>query len=234
VTVAKDTDEQSSVVLGVVVAPGLAEDVRARIAADLADDLRDSYGTVEWQAELAVDRLVVPPVPTTEILDAARRKLLDRDWDIAVIVTDLPLRRAGRPVSRHVSRTYGIAVVSLPALGAIHLRPRLRRTLLDLVGELVGDAAGTPDRSGRGRWRTDLLRELATDVEERPGGLRFLFVPDVLFSLSGCWRGWCGRTGRGSSPPDCTERSSQHSQPVPTVSSRLTSGRSRTPWAGRV
>jgi hypothetical protein len=44
---------------------------------------------------LAVDRLVVPPVPTTEIVDAARRKLLDQNWDLAVIVTDLPLPTVG-------------------------------------------------------------------------------------------------------------------------------------------
>jgi hypothetical protein len=94
-TAAKETDEQSSVVLGVVVAPGLAEDVTARIAGDLADDLDDAYGTVEWRTELAVDRLVVPPVPTTEIVDAARRKLLDQNWDLAVIVTDLPLPTVG-------------------------------------------------------------------------------------------------------------------------------------------
>jgi hypothetical protein len=49
----------------------------------------------------------------TEIIDAARRKLLDANWDLGVVVTDLPLRVGRRPVSRQVSPTHGIAVVSL-------------------------------------------------------------------------------------------------------------------------
>jgi hypothetical protein len=32
---------------------------------------------VDWRTELRVDRLVVPPAQTTEIIEAARQKLLD-------------------------------------------------------------------------------------------------------------------------------------------------------------
>ncbi len=170
-----------SVVLGVVVAPGLAEDVTAKIAADLADDLEASYGAVDWRTELHVDRLVQPPAPLTEIFDAARRRLLEDNWDLGVVVTDLPLRSGRRPLSRHISPTHGIAVVSLPALGAIHLRQRLRRTLLELVGELVGEDDRVPHSSGRlarlrRRWGSQALRELAVD---RPAG-GGLFTPGLL------------------------------------------------------
>jgi hypothetical protein len=134
-----------------------------------------------------VDRLVAPPAQTTEIIDAARRKLLDANWDLGVVVTDLPLRVGRRPVSRQVSPTHGIAVVSLPALGALHLAPRLRQTLLGLVGELVGDGGGHWSGDGalarlRRRWGRGVLQELATDTSDRPGALRFLFVAEVLAS----------------------------------------------------
>jgi hypothetical protein len=163
---------QPFIALGVIVAPGLARDVTAKIAGELADDLDALDLGVEWRTELAVDRLVAPPAPTTEIIEAARRKLLDQDWDLGIVVTDLPLRVGHRPVSRQVSPTHGIAVVSLPALGVLHLAPRLRRTLRELVGDLVGD----------GRWGRGVLQELATDIADRPGALRFLFVPEVLSS----------------------------------------------------
>lgn len=155
--------------LGVVVAPGLARDVTAGIAENLLDDLRARYADVNWRTELTVDRLVMPPVPTTELFAAARRKLLAADWDLAVVVTDLPLRLAGRAVQRHSNPTHGIAVVSLPALGPLHLRQRLRRAMLELVGELVGHGAGGQN----------VLRELGTDVVHRPG---LAFVPAVLLS----------------------------------------------------
>jgi hypothetical protein len=162
-------DGRRAIVLGVVVAPGLARDVTERITAELLDDLRDRYGSVEWRTDVAVDRLVVPPAPTTELLDAARRRLLDGDWDLAIAVTDLPLRVGRRAVPRHVSPTHGVGVVSLPALGAIHLGQRLRRTLLELVGELVGDGKGT-------RWGRGVLRELSN----RPAGAGLLYVPAVI------------------------------------------------------
>ena len=89
-------EERPCAVLGVIVAPGLAHEVTARIAAELLEDLRERYGSVDWRTELEVDRLVVPPAHLSEIFAAGRRKLLDSDWDLGVIVTDLPLNVGGR------------------------------------------------------------------------------------------------------------------------------------------
>lgn len=130
------------VVLGVIAAPGLAEDVMARIVSELDEDLRRSHEEVDWRTEFAVDRLGTPPVTTTELVDSARRELLARDWDAALVITDLPLRLGARPVQRHVSRTHSVALVSLPALGPLHLTRRLRRALHELVDELVGEDEG--------------------------------------------------------------------------------------------
>ena len=153
----------------------------------MAADLRSAYDDVAWETELAEDRLVVPPAPLTELVEAARNALLEADWNLGLVVTDLPLRVGGRPVSRHISPTHGIAVVSLPALGALHLAPRLRRTLLELVGELVGEGGGRWSGDGalarlKRRWGRGVLQELATDTVDRPGALRLLFVPEVLAS----------------------------------------------------
>ena len=175
------------VALGVLVAPGLAHEVTAKVVEDLLEDLRGRYPSVAWTAEVRVDRLVAPPAPLIEIVEAARRSLLEADWDLAVVVTDLPLKLDRRAVSRHLSPTHGVAVVSLPALGVIYLRPRLRRALLELVDELAGlrdgdESAGAngPLRRMRRRWELEALRELATDTDVRPGALRFLFVLEVI------------------------------------------------------
>jgi hypothetical protein len=172
--VTDENSSQPSVVLGVVVAPGFSHQLTERIADDLAEDLARTYSAVDWRTEFAVDRLVVPPSPTMEIFDAARQRLLDRDWDAAIVITDLPLHHGRRPVSRRVSPTHGVAVVSLPALGAFHLGPRLRRTLLRLVGDLVGEGDREHERRA--------LRELGTEPSQEPAGLRFLYVPALFFS----------------------------------------------------
>ena len=84
-------------------------------------------------------------------------------------------RRTGSPSSR------------LPGLGALHLAHRFRRTLLDLVGELVGDGRWQWSSDGalarlKRRWGSGVLQELAAETEDRPGAQRFLFVPEVLAS----------------------------------------------------
>jgi hypothetical protein len=63
----------------------------------------------------------------------------------------------------------------------------LRRTLIELVGELVGE--GGTQWSGDGAlarlkrsWGRGVLQELATDIVDRPGPRRLLFVPEVLAS----------------------------------------------------
>jgi hypothetical protein len=158
-----------------MVAPGLAHDVTSRIASELLEDLRARYDSVDWRTELQVDRLVVPPAALTEIFAAARRTLLEHGWDLGVVVTDLPLKVGGRPVSRQLSPTHGLAVLSLPALGAVHLRQRLRRTLVELIGELTG-------RGADDEWEDNVLRELVTDKAHRPGRPGVLYVPVLAAS----------------------------------------------------
>jgi hypothetical protein len=158
-------------VVGVVVAPRLEHDVGARLARDLVDGLGNRYPSVRWRADVRIDRLVTPPAADSAILDAARRALLAGRWDLGLVVTDLPLRRDGKVVERRTSRTHRIALVSLPALGAVHVRQRLQRTLLELVGELIGDV----DERG-------VLDELSRRVPDRPAGVSILFVPVVFFS----------------------------------------------------
>jgi hypothetical protein len=164
---------RSIVTLGVIVAPRLERDVPPELAEQLAEDLARRHPSVDWRVERVVDRLVEPPARVTEILEDARRHLLRSRWHLALVITDLPLRDAGRPVSRRASRTHRVAVVSLPALGPLHVRPRLRRALVELVDELLGRIDEEAD---------DVLREMTATNAERVPILRPLFVAAVLFS----------------------------------------------------
>jgi uncharacterized membrane protein len=66
-------------------------------------------------------------------------------------------------------------VISLPALGALHLRQRLRRALVELIGELTGGRSSDA-------WEESVLRELTTDTAGRPGGLGLLYAPALVAS----------------------------------------------------
>lgn len=157
--------------------PGLAEEAVAELAAGLAELLSERYPDVEWEVSYVRDELVAPPAHLTEVVDATRARLLDEGWELAVLVTELPLRLHRRPLLSHASPAHSVALVSLPAHGVLRVGPRLLDSIADAVSALVGDA---PKRDGRGRLvsrrrgATQRLVELATDPERAiPEGIAF-------------------------------------------------------------
>jgi hypothetical protein len=170
------------VTMGIVAAPALQDALIADWVRDLRRELGARHPDVQWRFRLVRDALVAPPAGDGEIVAAARRRLLDGDWDLVIVLTDLPLRVGRRPVVAHASPLHGVAVLSVPALGTVALRRRVRDALLRLVGVLLGEASD-PD-SGPGAERaqsariTRRLRELASEVDEHAHAV--LFTTRVL------------------------------------------------------
>ncbi|MET0993015.1 MAG: hypothetical protein ABWY20_02575, partial [Mycobacterium sp.] len=127
-------------VIGLILAPGTATEVASNLADDLRAELSVQLPTVHWRVLTVVDVLVDPPADDAALVAAARDRLLEEAWDLAVCLTDLPLRVHRRPVVAHASPLHGVAVVCLPALGAIGLRRRTRDMVVGLVGTLLGGA----------------------------------------------------------------------------------------------
>ena len=99
-----------------------------------------------------------PPATDAAIVDAARRLLLDRGWDVAVCLTDLPLHIHRRPVVAHANPVHNVAIVSVPALGAMGARHRIREGIVRLVERLIGsdrerEPKLTAGLGGRGGYR---------------------------------------------------------------------------------
>ncbi|MEA2272718.1 MAG: hypothetical protein QOI98_1426 [Solirubrobacteraceae bacterium] len=145
---------RTTVVLGLVAAPGLPADALPDLQEQLAERLAERYPGVDWEIALEVDPLVSPPAGILDLIEAGRRRLLASEWDMAVCITDLPLRVARRPVAHHASSTHKTGVVSLPALGPVAVQRRLLDTTLKLITDLIGE--------GDGERR--VLAELSSDV----------------------------------------------------------------------
>lgn len=139
--------------LGVVAAPGLPADIARQLSDDLRDELARLYPELVWELPVVSDALVAGPALTTEVIDAARRRLLDEDWELVVVLTDLPLRIAGRNVAGHASVTHGVIVLSLPAIGAVGVRRRVS----DAAARLIDSVLGHPETSLRLQRLEDLV-----------------------------------------------------------------------------
>jgi hypothetical protein len=167
--------------VGVLVAPGLSAGLVGRLVEDVTEELRGRHPRIRWRIETVVDGLVEPPAEDTEIVLAARNRLLGEAWDLAICLTDLPLRVARRPVVAHASPVHGVAVLSVPALGTIGLRRKAQDAVLRLLDALLGEgeAAGLrqAQAAARSRRLTRRLRELGHDAA---GGESIRFTARVL------------------------------------------------------
>jgi hypothetical protein len=160
--------------LGIVAAPGLPADMAPDMAADLAAELSQAYPEMTWRLPVIFDALVAPPALLPDLIDASRRKLLTEQWDMALCLTDLPLPTSGRTVAGHASVSHSVVVISVPAIGVVAVRRRLREAALRLI-------SGTLDGSAR----------------DASTGVRLRRLQDLADLGDGLSLGW--RSGRGGS-----------------------------------
>lgn len=133
------------------------------------------------------DGLVAPPAPTTELIDAAHQRLLREDWELALCLTDLPLRIGRRPAEGHASPTHRVAVLSLPALGPARPRRRALDAAIGLVSTVLGD-------HDTGQRLVDLAELADEDPTTGPAGLAALARGGNLRLLAGMV--WANRPWR--------------------------------------
>jgi len=131
------SERAGSVSLGLIPAPDIPEKIARELASQLPELLTNRVdGDVGWEVPVVVDPLTGTDREAPEILDECRERMLREGWDLAVCLTDLPVCRSGTLVAADMSAGRGVASLSLPALGAMRLRPRVRELTLQLAGEL--------------------------------------------------------------------------------------------------
>src|ERR1700743_3444259 len=165
---------QPEIVVGLLRSPGPAAGLTESLLPEIADRLPEQLPGVRWRLEFVSDRLVEPPTDLSELITAGRRMLLDRGWQLAVCVTDLPLQTARRPVIAHVSATHGVAVLSMPALGPVSVRKRTAETIVRLCGHILADLAPPADAAPPAQAVTRRMRELGGRTERGEHGVGFV------------------------------------------------------------
>jgi uncharacterized membrane protein len=144
------SSDRDELVLGLLGAPGRPTEVAEALAEDLPGLLADRVSdAVSWCVPVRTDPAVTNVSDGVEAIDFARERLLRDGWDLAVCITDAPLRIGTRPVVADASATHGVALISLPALGAVQTRRRARDAVIRLVDGLVGESLELDERGSR-------------------------------------------------------------------------------------
>ena len=140
--------------LGLMTAAGVSEELGRELAEELPAELAARVASeVGWEIPVVTDGSAARGGAGTEVIDAAYERVLSESWHLGIVLTDLPLHMGRRPVVADASATHGVAVVSLPALGAVQMRRRARDAVVRLVDGLVGESLELGGREGGERRR---------------------------------------------------------------------------------
>ena len=153
-------------VVGLIAAPGLLYELAWHLARELPGELSARFTGFSWQFVVREEALAGTEGSDEDLVEIARRRLLDEGWKFAISLTELPLHVGRHPVTAHASVSLGVGVVSVPALGAIHLESNLRQAVMSLIEALVGESAGDAAAADRARQARihDRLAELSGSV----------------------------------------------------------------------
>lgn len=162
----------NSAMLGLIPAPEIPEMLAEELRTELAELLSQRVdGRVHWEVSVICDPLTGSAPDAVRVLDVVRERMLEESWDLAICMTDLPLRtNRWWPVVAAVSTARKAAVLSLPPLGVTLLRRRAREAIVQLVGELY---EGSPElaRDSEDRARPDVDSEASRLPDPRPSQL---------------------------------------------------------------
>ena len=172
-TAPSDPSDRPVLDVGLVVSPAAL--TSATLASDVTEALAAQYPQVEWNLVVVEDRLAEPPVTPLDLIETARDRMLDENWDLVLVLTDLPLKDGRRVVQTQLSPVHGVGLVVVPALGVGQVATKVRAACVRLVEELLHfDGDDTSDDIDR------RARQRAEDVEGRDDENPVQFAARVL------------------------------------------------------
>ncbi|MFG2356982.1 hypothetical protein [Streptomyces sp. NPDC048521] len=138
---------QGVTVVALLADPDAPTEIAQRVARTLPARLADKTGQGR---RFDVEVVSEPFTSGTEDLPTLTRRIMDRgsaeNWDIVVALTDLPLHSHGRKLVVDLSHEHGLALLSLPSLGALRFQRKAGRAVEEAVLSLAGPrATGTEE-----------------------------------------------------------------------------------------
>ena len=135
---AHGTGRSARLRVGLLTDPGAAADLAADLALDLPAVLAiEVHDDTEWDVTTEVHQIPLDEnglVP----MESLAREHRDRQWDVMIVLTDLPRRVGTRPIATLAISRVNSGLVSLPGLGAVLVRRRAQRAVVHLVQTLTG------------------------------------------------------------------------------------------------
>lgn len=131
------SETMKKIIIGLINAPGLPEDMIKDISRELSGLLNDAVEEeAAWHFEYKTDPLTSSAEYILETFDKAESIKTNNNWDMAVAISDLPSISNNKVVISEINQEKGISLISVPALGIIKNKEKLKRLLLHHIERL--------------------------------------------------------------------------------------------------
>ncbi|MFQ6228640.1 hypothetical protein [Nocardia sp. NPDC002869] len=154
-------------------------DLPVRLARELVQNLPAELARrgdpSRWQLEVLDDPFEAMYPDLEYLIDKAGRHVRDTAWDLALCLTDVPIRSDGEILLMSLDLRHRVALVSLPALGGLGIRQRLQKLAAVIVAAL-----SAPDRRAAGRVvaeATAHVRRSRVRIDAEDNGVRVVRGP---------------------------------------------------------
>lgn len=191
-------DRTKQLVVGLIAAPGLVEDLASSLAHELPALLHERFPDTAWLFAARTEVRAGPAGIDVDLVRLARERMLEEGWDLAICLTELPLHVGRRPVTAYGSVALGVGLVSVPALGALDVEDRVRESVLGLVERMLGNSGREVrflDGAVRGNLRLlagmiranrpwELITRLSRALAAALGGAAFSLVSPGVWKVA--------------------------------------------------
>ncbi|MGN5883655.1 hypothetical protein [Staphylococcus simulans] len=117
--------------VGIIAAPGFPMQLSEKLSADLPSTLnRALEQDITWNFQCVENPLIGSAEDVNKSLDFAKSIQDEHQWDYAIVVTDLPIVEGKKVVVGNLDEPMGTGLVSIPALGFIRVKQKLKQCLL--------------------------------------------------------------------------------------------------------
>ncbi|HEX4430810.1 MAG TPA: hypothetical protein VHZ96_16200 [Frankiaceae bacterium] len=155
---------QTPIVVGLLADEGFPALVAHYAAAHLPKDLATELDDVDWDIRVSSQPLGVNEHGRIPILKLAAEYRSGQGWDLLVLITDLPHRVDRQPIVCEFNTDCGVALASVPALGAIRIRRRTRALLVHLIRHLTVTHLGLASAEDGSQQRQRLHARVAQRI----------------------------------------------------------------------
>ncbi|GEK60230.1 hypothetical protein CHL76_16190 [Marinococcus halophilus] len=133
----KNKHSSDSYTLGLIAAPELPKEICDEIEGELPDLLKNYVDDRRgWEVEVLLDPFAGVIEKSEPVIEEAKKHKEKHEWDYALCFTDLPIVDGKKLVIADASSDREIGLISLPSLGAMPMKKRVREAMMQLVNEM--------------------------------------------------------------------------------------------------